>query len=151
MRWLWIRLAMKLRRQLSTLLPYTVFKQALAVVNIARWKQHEKCTLRFVCVFSNIYYETGIFSIKYAFLFVQVFALENPDVNVLNYAPGPVDTNMFRMVCETIADSKAKKMYNEMKEKKTVLTTEQTINRLVQILKERKYNSADHVDYYDKL
>lgn len=58
---------------------------------------------------------------------------------------------MFKMVCETIADPHAKKMYNEMMEKKTVLTTEQTINRLVQILKEHKYNSADHVDYYDKL
>lgn len=72
-------------------------------------------------------------------------------MNVLNYAPGPVDTDMFRMYCETIVDPQAKKTYNEMREKKTVLTTEQTINRLVQILKERKYNSADHVDYYDKL
>lgn len=80
-----------------------------------------------------------------------MFALENSDVNVLSYAPGPVDTDMFRMICETIADPEAKKMFNEMQEKKTVLTTEQTINRLVEVLKERKYNSADHVDYYDKL
>lgn len=77
--------------------------------------------------------------------------MENPDVNVLNYAPGPVDTDLFKIVCETIADPKAKKLYNEMREKKTVLTAEQTVNRLVQILKECKYNSADHVDYYDKL
>ncbi|KYN27820.1 PREDICTED: sepiapterin reductase [Trachymyrmex cornetzi] len=84
-------------------------------------------------------------------MYFKVFALENPDVNVLNYAPGPVDTDMFTMVCEKIIDTKVKKAFNEMREKKTVLTTEQTVNRLVQVLKEHKYNSADHVDYYDKL
>ncbi|XP_011860253.1 PREDICTED: sepiapterin reductase [Vollenhovia emeryi] len=84
-------------------------------------------------------------------MYFKVFALENPDINVLNYAPGPVDTDMFKYVCESIADLEAKKMYNEMRQNKTMLTTEQTVNRLVQVLKERKYNSADHVDYYDKL
>lgn len=77
--------------------------------------------------------------------------MENPDVNVLSYSPGPVDTDMFKIVCESMADPKMKKMFNEMREKNTVLTTEQTVNRLVQILKEHKYKSADHVDYYDKL
>ncbi|TGZ50916.1 hypothetical protein DBV15_11901, partial [Temnothorax longispinosus] len=84
-------------------------------------------------------------------MYFKVFALENPDANVLSYSPGPVDTDMFTTVCETIADPEAKKMYIEMRQKKTVLTTEQTVNRLVQILKERKYNAADHVDYYDNL
>ena len=55
------------------------------------------------------------------------------------------------MVCEKMIDPKTKKAFNEMREKKTVLTAEQTVNRLVQVLKEHKYNSADHVDYYDKL
>jgi len=93
----------------------------------------------------NRYYIFSMF-----FFFAQVFALENPEVNMLSYAPGPVDTDMFTLAREKIADSKTKKLLNEMKEKKTVLTTEQTVNRLVQVLKERKYNSADHVDYYDE-
>lgn len=77
--------------------------------------------------------------------------MENPDVNVLNYAPGPVDTDMFRTICDYMANPETKKMFNEMLEKKAVLTTEQTVNRLMQILKERKYKSTDHVDYYDNL
>ncbi|XP_011688811.1 PREDICTED: sepiapterin reductase-like [Wasmannia auropunctata] len=84
-------------------------------------------------------------------MYFKVFALENPDVNVLSYSPGPVDTDMFVMACDKIADPKSKEMFNEMKESKTVLTTEQTVNRLVQVLKAHKYNSADHVDYYDEL
>jgi len=58
---------------------------------------------------------------------------------------------MFTIACEKMVDPKTKKAFNEMREKKTVLTAEQTVNRLVQVLKEHKYNSADHVDYYDKL
>ncbi|XP_011688803.1 PREDICTED: sepiapterin reductase-like [Wasmannia auropunctata] len=83
-------------------------------------------------------------------MYFKVFALENPDVNVLSYSPGPVDTDMYTTLCEKFADSKTKKMFNQMKEMGTVLTTEQTVNHLVQVLKEQKYNSADHVDYYDK-
>lgn len=77
--------------------------------------------------------------------------MENPDVNVLSYAPGPVETDMFHTVCENMVDPEAKKKFNELRTMKTVLTPEQTVNRLVQILRECKYKSADHVDYYDEL
>lgn len=83
-------------------------------------------------------------------MFFKVFALENPQVDVLNYAPGPVDTDMFHTVCEDIADKDVKKQFNDMLTKKTVLTAEQTVNRLLTVLREHKYNSGDHVDYYDE-
>lgn len=72
-------------------------------------------------------------------------------MNILNYAPGPVDTDMFLMACKETVDPDSKKEFIRMRETKTVLTTEQTVNRLVQVLKEHKYKSADHVDYYDEL
>ncbi|XP_014475355.1 PREDICTED: sepiapterin reductase [Dinoponera quadriceps] len=84
-------------------------------------------------------------------MFFKVFALENPDVDVLSYSPGPVDTDMFDKACKSLIDPKAKKKFNEMRATKTVLTPEQTINRLVQVLEKHKYKSADHVDYYDEL
>nr|XP_012226555.1 PREDICTED: sepiapterin reductase [Linepithema humile] len=82
-------------------------------------------------------------------MYFKVFALENPDVNVLSYAPGPVDTDMFVMACEKAVDSDVKKIFNNLRETNTVLTTEQTVNRLIQVLREHKYKSADHVDYYE--
>lgn len=82
-------------------------------------------------------------------LSVQVFALENPDVNVLSYSPGPVDTDMFQTVCETINNPETKERLIHSRQTNTVLTTEQTVNRLLEILKEQKYNAADHVDYFD--
>ncbi|XP_011706809.1 PREDICTED: sepiapterin reductase-like isoform X1 [Wasmannia auropunctata] len=84
-------------------------------------------------------------------MYFKVFALENPDVNVLSYSPGPIDTDMFTTVCEKIADLKSRKMFNEMKEKKFLLTTEQVVNGLVQVLNEHKYNSADRVGYYEEM
>ncbi|EFN60824.1 Sepiapterin reductase [Camponotus floridanus] len=82
-------------------------------------------------------------------MFFKVFALENPDVNVLNYSPGPVDTDMFQIVCETVKNPETKKRLKHMQETNTVLTTEQTVKRLLKILKEQKYNAGDRIDYFD--
>ncbi|KAL6431612.1 hypothetical protein ACFW04_007278 [Cataglyphis niger] len=82
-------------------------------------------------------------------MYFKVFALENPDVNVLNYSPGIVDTDMLQTMCETIPNPEIKKELEHLQETNTVLTTEQTVNRLVEILKEHKYKAGDHVDYYN--
>jgi len=77
--------------------------------------------------------------------------LENPDVNVLNYAPGPVDTDMFRMLCDNVTNLADKQKFCKIRDQKIILSPEQTINKLVEVLKAHKYKSADHVDYYDPL
>ncbi|XP_033338650.1 sepiapterin reductase [Megalopta genalis] len=84
-------------------------------------------------------------------MFFKVFAVENPEVNVLNYSPGPVETDMLYEVCRTHGDQDIKASFNDMLTKKTVLTCEQTVNRLLNVLKNQKYTSGDHVDYYDEL
>ncbi|EZA46577.1 Sepiapterin reductase, partial [Ooceraea biroi] len=80
-----------------------------------------------------------------------VFALENPDVDVLNYSPGPVDTDLFTFVVETSIDPVHKEHLRELQKNKIVLSPEQSINRLVEVLKAHKYKSAERVDYYDPL
>ncbi|KOC63080.1 Sepiapterin reductase [Habropoda laboriosa] len=84
-------------------------------------------------------------------MFFKVFALENPQIDVLNYAPGPVETDMFYEVCNEHGDPETKANFTEMTVKKTVLTCEQTVNRLLMVLKEHKYKSGDHVDYFSAL
>lgn len=84
-------------------------------------------------------------------MYFKVFALENPDVNVLSYSPGPVKTDMFHYVVEMIANPDTKNKLKHMHETNTVLTTEQTVNRLVEILKEHKYKAGDRVDYFDNI
>ncbi|KAF7404738.1 hypothetical protein HZH66_003644 [Vespula vulgaris] len=77
-------------------------------------------------------------------MFFKVFALENPEVDVLNYSPGPVDTDMLQTFLKEMSN-------NEFIKNTTILTTEQTITRLIEVLKNHKYKSGDHVDYFDKL
>ncbi|XP_046742674.1 sepiapterin reductase-like isoform X2 [Diprion similis] len=83
-------------------------------------------------------------------MFFKVFAIENPQVNVLNYSPGPVETDMQEVLRNNLGDADGKKTFNDIKASGSVLTTEQTINRLMEILKLQNYKSGDHVDYYDK-
>lgn len=77
--------------------------------------------------------------------------MENPDVKVLNYAPGPVQTDMLQTMCDDVADTEVREQFQHMQEHKQVLTTEQTVERLIRILTENKFKSGDHVDYYDDL
>ncbi|XP_033222406.1 sepiapterin reductase isoform X2 [Belonocnema kinseyi] len=84
-------------------------------------------------------------------MFFKVFAAENPDVNVLNYSPGPVKTNMLNVVCQDVGDTEVKKKFNELKDKDTALSPEKTVTRLLQVLVEQNYVSGDHVDFYDIL
>lgn len=56
---------------------------------------------------------------------------------------------MFHDVCQNVGDLKVKEEFNELNDKNTVLTTEQTVNRFLKVLEEQKYSSGDHIDYYD--
>ncbi|XP_011642749.1 sepiapterin reductase-like [Pogonomyrmex barbatus] len=83
-------------------------------------------------------------------MYFKVFALENPNVNMLSYSPGPVDTNMFNFLCEFAVDPETKKRFLDEKQK-IMLTPEQTVNRLVHILEKHKYKSGDRISYYDNM
>lgn len=81
----------------------------------------------------------------------QVFAEEYPAVNVINYSPGPVETDMLKTFSQRCGDDDLRASMSKLREERKQLTTEQTVNRLIDILKEQKYKSGAHVDYFDKI
>ncbi|XP_016836639.1 sepiapterin reductase [Nasonia vitripennis] len=83
-------------------------------------------------------------------MFFKVFALENPDVQVLNYLPGFVGTDMFHDVLKVSKNEELKKKISQMVADKSFVTPEQTVQYLVEVLKKQEYKSGDHVDYYNK-
>lgn len=89
--------------------------------------------------------------INFFLLWNQVFAEENPEVNVLNYSPGPVDTDMLQTMTNTVGDKDTKASFKEMRDKNVILSTEQTVRRLCDVLLKKKYKSGDHVDYFDEI
>ncbi|XP_063978569.1 sepiapterin reductase-like [Diachasmimorpha longicaudata] len=82
-------------------------------------------------------------------MYFKVFAEEFADVNVLNYSPGPVETEMLTNFVTNVADNDQRKKIADIRTKNEQLTTEETINRLVEVLRDQKYESGGFVDYYD--
>lgn len=84
-------------------------------------------------------------------LFFKVLAEEETDVKVLNYCPGPVDTNMVTQVIGDVKDSEVRSMFKGMRDNKTILSTEVTVDKLLGILQAGDYKSGDVIDFYDRI
>lgn len=84
-------------------------------------------------------------------LYFRVLAKEEPDLLILNYSPGPVDTDMFNGIITDAESEEMRKQFAEMKEKKQVLTPEQTVGRLLELLEKQDFESGDIVDYFDRV
>lgn len=76
----------------------------------------------------------------------EVLALENPNLRVLNYAPGPLETAMTQEIreCPTL-DASLRPHYA-----KTLLDPEDSALTLVRLVREDTFRSGQHVDYYDE-
>ncbi|XP_031549616.1 sepiapterin reductase-like [Actinia tenebrosa] len=75
----------------------------------------------------------------------KVMAAEEPDVRVLCYAPGPLDTDMNDKI---LATARNKEVKNLLK-KENVLQPEQSSAQLINLLLEDKFKSGEHIDYFD--
>ena len=82
-------------------------------------------------------------------MIIKSLAAEDPSISTLNYAPGPLETAMFKEASVNTGDDEVRQFFSEsLKEGKT-LTTEQTTRKLVRVLGEKKYTKGEHVDYYE--
>ncbi|XP_020610282.1 sepiapterin reductase-like [Orbicella faveolata] len=79
----------------------------------------------------------------------QVLAKEEPNVRVLNYAPGPLLTNMYETIRTTCGNHEVVEMFNTSKEENKVLSPDESARKLLIILKENTFTSGSHVDYFD--
>ena len=77
-------------------------------------------------------------------------AVEEPDIKVLNYAPGPLDTQMIKdLLDDPGTNVNIRKAFEGMKKSQSMLKPETSAKKLIRILEEDKYQSGDHVDYFD--
>ncbi|EFA08713.1 sepiapterin reductase [Tribolium castaneum] len=83
-------------------------------------------------------------------LFFKVLALEEENIIVLNYSPGPVDTSMFDSIITNAQSEEVQESFKKVKES-TILTCEQTVGRLIALLEKGDFKSGDTIDYYDRL
>lgn len=81
-------------------------------------------------------------------MLMKSLALES-GIQVLSWAPGPVDTEMYDQACKATGDPELNQAFNENRANGQILTPEQTIKKLIGVLGEKKYVNGEHVDYYD--
>ena len=117
-------------------------------------------------------------------MLLLTYAEEEADVVVLNYAPGPIDTDMQFEARTYTADKELKDMFKgkskyfsqtkqchfwmafndmiqgkknmkmylfvvDMKLNQKLLTPEQSVAKLVELMRKNKFESGSHIDYYD--
>ena len=82
-------------------------------------------------------------------LYHSALAQEHKDgsVRILNYAPGPLETDMTTEIRRASAlDVSLKPHYD-----KTLVDPNDSANKLVELVNSGNFNSGDHVDYFDLL
>ncbi|NWR80824.1 SPRE reductase, partial [Centropus unirufus] len=79
----------------------------------------------------------------------QVLALEEPDVRVLNYAPGPLDTDMQLLARTKTGDPEMRRYFQSLQESGQLIDCAVSAQKLVNLLEEDTFRSGAHVDFYD--
>ncbi|NXL96780.1 SPRE reductase, partial [Tyrannus savana] len=79
----------------------------------------------------------------------QVLALEQPDVRVLSYAPGPLDTDMQLLARTETGDPEMRRYFQSLQESSKLIDCSVSAQKLVQLLEEDTFQSGAHVDFYD--
>ncbi|XP_074110981.1 sepiapterin reductase-like [Cotesia typhae] len=84
-------------------------------------------------------------------MYFKVFAKEFPSVNVLNYSPYIVDTDLIRSIEKINRTTEAVELTKKARRSGKILMAIQAAQGLLRIIRGQKYKSGDFVDYYDHL
>lgn len=71
-------------------------------------------------------------------------------VKALNYAPGPVNTDMQAEIRSTAAVPEQREFYSDLFDSGKLVTPEATTAKLVGILEKNSYKNGAHIDFYDE-
>ncbi|XP_061171728.1 sepiapterin reductase-like [Saccostrea echinata] len=81
-------------------------------------------------------------------MFFRTLAVEEPSLRVLNYAPGPCDTDMHKDCREKSKAPDTKQMFIDAFNSGVILSCQTSIDKLCQILM-TNFESGAHIDFYD--
>ncbi|NWZ74253.1 SPRE reductase, partial [Acrocephalus arundinaceus] len=79
----------------------------------------------------------------------RVLAREEPELRVLNYAPGPLDTDMQLLARTKTGDAGMRQQFQKMQEEGQLIPCSVSAQKLLKLLQEDSFSSGAHVDFYD--
>ena len=104
-----------------------------------------------ILYFSFYFHSSGVYCAGKAArdMLFKTVAAEEPDVRVLSYAPGPVDTAMYRDICQNSVDPEFREMMIGVEKSNQLVKPDETAAALAKFLTEDSFESGAHVDYFD--
>ena len=112
---------------------------AIAVVNISSLCAIEPVTAMGVYCISKAARDMAL----------KIYAKERSDVLCLNYAPGPMETAMAETLATEVFDEKIRGMFQKMKDEKTYVKVEESVKKLIGLLRNGGFESGSHIDFFD--
>ena len=79
----------------------------------------------------------------------RVLAKETSDVRVLNWAPGPMDTEMTQRAADESQSDRTRKLFGDMKKEQKYVPLEDSVQKLILLLAKDEFESGIHLDFYD--
>ena len=75
---------------------------------------------------------------------------ENDAIRVLNYAPGPMDTEMVRSVMnDEGADERLRDMFKNLEKEDKFVKADESAAKLFGLILQNEFQSGAHVDFFD--
>ena len=88
-------------------------------------------------------------------MFHRVLASENVKdscLSIMNYAPGPLDTDMSKEIRESSTlHAEARDYFKSLKDKNEVVQVAESAGKLVSLVLTQNFKNGSHVDYYDEI
>lgn len=78
----------------------------------------------------------------------RVLAAEEPDVRVLNYAPGPLDTDMQLLARTKTGDAEMRQQFQSLHDSGQLIDCAVSAQKLLRLLEENTFTSGAHMDFY---
>ncbi|KAM6965026.1 sepiapterin reductase b [Aplochiton taeniatus] len=79
----------------------------------------------------------------------RVLAVEEPDLRVLNYAPGPLDTEMQEEARQNTGNLRMRLTWDSMHTQGQLLTCQESGAKLMKLLLDDDFPSGAHIDFYE--
>lgn len=120
---------------------------------LKHFKDGERCLLNITSLAASVafkgmaFYCVGKASRE---MYFKTLAEEDPSLNILNYSPGPIKTDMLEEIANKCCNTDTKTAFTDMINKDSYVKMEDTVEKVIDVLGRRCYTSPGRVDFYDR-
>lgn len=82
-------------------------------------------------------------------MYIRNLATDCPDVRALNYAPGPMDTEMGREVRDKTGSKETKEYFTMMFNEGKIVNPVDSVKKMLMLVRKNEFENGSHIDFYE--